>query len=188
MATNRQKKPANDEASLFNEMKKLAKRANQRILRLERLTGKTGTFDTKQLYDYLDIDKLQAITPKGRVAVRKSFTPFQTENIIKVLNDFLEGVSTVSKVKELTKKYSKEAGVDLDYEQANTYYQAQKTYTWIYQYMTPSEFWTLAMVCVKEGWSEEKFIDNIMVYIYDRTLDEYLRMDLINLYNYIQGG
>lgn len=38
---------------LFNELKKLSKTANQRILRLERLTGEKETFAVKQLTDYL---------------------------------------------------------------------------------------------------------------------------------------
>lgn len=175
------------EVSLFNELKKQAKKANQRILRLERLTGETGTFATKQLYDYLDTDLLNAITPKGRVAVRKSFTELQMRAIIKAVKQFNEGVSTVSKVKKVTRELSKQAGIPLSYSQANTYYQAQNNYTWIYKYLTPSEFWDLARECVREGWSEQTFIDNIMVYITDRTLDELLKIDLINLYNYIQG-
>ena len=187
MAINRQKKPTNDEASLFNELKKQAKKANQRILRLERLTGQTGTFATKQLYDYLDSEKLQAVTAKGRVAVRKSFTNLQMEVILKAIKQFTEDVSTVKKVKKLTKELSKQAGIELNYKQANTYYQAQRNYTWIYKYMTPSEFWELARECVKENWSQETFIDNIMVYITDMSLDELLKIDLINLYEYIQG-
>lgn len=183
--TKKAKEPTNE--ALFSELKKLAKKANQRILRLERLTGQTGTFATKQLYDYLDSETLQAATAKGRIAVRKSFDETQMKAIIKAINQFLEGVSTVSKVKQVTKEFSKEAGVGLSYTQANTYYQAQHNYQWIYKYLTPSEFWELARECVKEGWSESTFIDKIMVYITDRSLDELLKIDLINLYKYIQG-
>ena len=183
--TKKAKEPTNE--ALFSELKKLAKKANQRILRLERLTGKTGTFATKQLYDYLDTDLLNAITSKGRISVRKSYSNLQMKAIIKAINQFLEGVSTVSKVKSETKKLSKEAGVNLSLSQANTYYQAQYNYRWIYKYMTPSEFWELARECVKENWSENTFIENISVYITDRTIDELLKIDLINLYKYIQG-
>ena len=37
------------EQKLYNDLKKLAKRANQRLVRLERLTGEKGTFASKQL-------------------------------------------------------------------------------------------------------------------------------------------
>ena len=70
---------------------------------------------------------------------------------------------------------------------ANTYYQASKGYDWIYKYIAPSDFWEIARECVKENWSEETFIDNISVYITDRTVDEILKEDLRKLYKYIQG-
>ena len=175
------------ETSLYNELKRLAKRANQRILRLERLTGKTGTFATKQLYDYLDSDVLNALTSKGRVAVRRDFDETQMKAVIKAVNIFLENDSTVKKVKKIVKEYSKQARKELNFEMANTYYQASKGYDWIYKYIAPSDFWEIARECVKENWSEETFIDNISVYITDRTVDEILKEDLRKLYNYIQG-
>lgn len=175
------------ETSLYNELKRLAKRANQRILRLERLTGITGAFATKQLYDYLESDVLNALTSKGRVAVRRDFDETQMKAIIKAVNIFLESDSTVKKVKQIKKEYSKQAGKELDFEMANTYYQASKSYDWIYKYIAPSDFWEMARECVKEGWSEETFIDNISVYITDRSVDEILKVDLRKLYNYIQG-
>lgn len=176
-----------NETSLYNELKRLAKRANQRILRLERLTGKTGTFATKQLYDYLDSDVLNALTSKGRVAVRRDFDETQMKAIIKAVNIFLENDSTVKKVKKIVKEYSTQAGKELNFEMANTYYQANKGYDWIYKYIAPSDFWEISRECVKENWSEETFIDNISVYITDRTVDEILKEDLRKLYNYIQG-
>lgn len=178
---------ASSETPLYNELKRLAKRANQRILRLERLTGITGTFATKQLYDYLESDVLNALTSKGRVAVRRDFDETQMKAIIKAVNIFLESDSTVKKVKKITKSYTEQAGKELNFKMANTYYQANKGYDWIYKYIAPSDFWEIARECVKEGWSEETFIDNISVYITDRTVDEILKEDLRKLYNYIQG-
>ena len=175
------------ETSLYNELKRLAKRANQRILRLERLTGITGTFATKQLYDYLESDVLNALTSKGRVAVRRDFDETQMKAIIKAVNIFLESDSTVKKVKKITKSYTEQAGKELNFEMANTYYQANKGYDWIYKYIAPSDFWEIARESVKENWSEETFIDNISVYITDRTVDEILKEYLRKLYNYIKG-
>ena len=42
-----------EQQELYSELRLLVKRANQRILRIERLVGEKGTFDVKQLYDYL---------------------------------------------------------------------------------------------------------------------------------------
>ena len=84
MATQKNERTSNNNSvSLYNDLKKLAKRANQRILRLERLTGQTGSFGVKQLYDYLDSDTLNALTSKGRIAVRRDFDETQMKAIIK---------------------------------------------------------------------------------------------------------
>lgn len=110
------------------------------------------------------------------------------KSVIKATKNFLkQDTSRVAGVKAFQKQVTTKAGKKVSYKQANALYQAQTNYNWIYQYLSPSEFWDFARECVKEGWSEETFIDNIMVYITDRTLDEVLRVDLQNLYDYIQG-
>lgn len=177
------KSPTSD--SLFNELKKLAKKANQRILRLERLTGTTGTFDVKQLYDYLDTEKLQAITSKGRVATRKSFTNEQKENIIKALEDFLSGESTVSKAKKVKQKYEEESGVKLNWSQVNSLYQSSK-YADIVKKYYDSGFWDLARECVKENWTYENFEDKLLANTNAKYVDEVIKEDLKGLYDYIQ--
>ena len=177
------KSPTSD--SLFNELKRLAKRANQRILRLERLTGSTGTFDVKQLYDYLDTEKLQAVTAKGRVATRKSFTNEQKENIIKALEDFLSGESTTSKAKKIMQKYEEESGVKLNWSQVNSLYQTSK-YSDIVKKYYDSGFWDLARECVKENWTYEKFEDTLLANTNAKYVDEVIKEDLIGLYDYIQ--
>lgn len=53
-----------EQASLFSEMKKLSKRANQRIVRLERETGLQDSFAIKQLKDYLSSEKVNTWTKK----------------------------------------------------------------------------------------------------------------------------
>lgn len=59
-----------EEQELFNELKKLSKRANQRIVRLERAFGK-DTWATKYLKEKLETEPVQAWTTKGRVKVNK---------------------------------------------------------------------------------------------------------------------
>lgn len=182
--TKKAKEPTNE--ALFSELKKEAKKANQRILRLERLTGKTGTFATKQLYDYLDTDVLNAITTKGRVAVRKSFTELQMESILKAVKEFNEGVSTVKKVKQVTKEFSKEAGVNLSFSQANTYYHIQDYNNIIKRYFE-SSFWEIAREVVKNGYSYDRFREILKGAVNSNFTDELLKEDLKGLYNYIQG-
>lgn len=77
-----------EEQELFNELKKLSKRANQRIVRLERNFGK-DTLVTRYLKDKLATEPLQAWTRSGRVRVNKSMTVSQMKATIKATKEFL---------------------------------------------------------------------------------------------------
>lgn len=151
---------------LFNELKKLSKRANQRILRLERLTGEKGTFATKQLYDYLDSSELNAISPKGRIKISKGYSIMQMKAIIKATNRFLNAPTSTSKgVKKLTLEYSNKIGKNLSYSQSATIYQARSNYNWIYEYIPKSEggtgFWDIVKVAKEGNWDKETFREQI---------------------------
>lgn len=179
------------ETELFNEMKKLSKRANQRIVRLEQLTNVKEPFAVKQLADKLSAETLKAWTEKGRVGTKKSFTELQMKAIIKATRVFLSEntISTERQAKAYQKKLSSKIDKPVSFKQAHAEYQAKKNYTWIYQYMTPSEFWGGFVKEAKErGWDKEEFTKQLMSYITDRTLDEELRKDIEDLYEYAMEG
>ena len=94
-----------EEKKLYNDLRKLAKQANQRLLRLERLTEKQETFASKELYDYLSVSNIQAISKTGRIRVSKKFNVMQLSAIIKVTQRFIDDVSSVADVKKITKEY-----------------------------------------------------------------------------------
>lgn len=174
---------SNNTTPLYNELKKLAKRANQRILRLERLTGKTGTFATKQLYDYLDSETLNALTNKGRVKVRRDFDEIQMKAIVKAVNIFLNDVSTVKKVKKIVKEYSVQAGKELTIKDAETFYQA-RNYNDIIRKYFESDYWEIGRTVVKNNYSFDKFKDILVGAVNSDFVDELLKEDLEGLYEY----
>ena len=93
-----------EEQELFNELKKLSKRANQRIVRLERAFGK-DTWATKYLKDKLASEPLQAWTISGRVRVNKSMTTTQMKATIKATKQFLNSnISTKRGIKKAKQK------------------------------------------------------------------------------------
>ena len=59
------------QASLFNQLKKLSKQANQRILRLERYAETSEPFAVKQLADYLSSSKIDLWTKKRKSRNKK---------------------------------------------------------------------------------------------------------------------
>ena len=93
-----------EEQELFNELKKLSKRANQRIVRLEREFGK-DTWATKYLKEKLATEPLQAWTVSGRVKANKTMTVTQMKATIKATREFLNSsISTKRGVKKAKQK------------------------------------------------------------------------------------
>ena len=70
-----------EERKLYQELRLLVKRANQRILTLERITGQKETFAVKQLIDYLSSRPINAITSKGRISYKSDTTLMQKQAI-----------------------------------------------------------------------------------------------------------
>ena len=98
------KKITREEQELFNELKKLSKRANQRIVRLEREFGK-DTWATKYLKEKLATEPLQAWSISGRVKANKSMTVTQMKATIKATKEFLNSsISTKRGIKKAKQK------------------------------------------------------------------------------------
>lgn len=169
------------------DLKLLIKRANQRILRLERLTGEKGLFSVKELYDYLNVSTLQAITKTGRVSSRTNLTLMQKQAMEKALHQFLESpLSTISGAKEYRRTQEKGLGKKLSLKQAGTIYASHKHYTWIYEYIPKSEFWEFYVKPVQDGtWSLNDWIAKCTESI-TPVPDLQLRSDLIDLYYYVK--
>lgn len=114
-----------EEQELFNDLKKLSKRANQRIVRLEREFGK-DTWATRYLKEKLATEPLQAWTISGRVKVNKSMTVIQMKATIKATKEFLNSsISTKRGIKKAKQKAIKTLKTrfstdvsDISYEEA----------------------------------------------------------------------
>ena len=121
----KKKELTREEQELFNELKKLSKRANQRIVRLERSFGK-DTWATKYLKDKLATEPLQAWTTSGRVKVNKLMTVTQMKATIKATKEFLNSnISTRRGIKKAKQKAIKTLKIrfssdvsDITYEEA----------------------------------------------------------------------
>lgn len=93
-----------EEQKLFNELKKLSKRANQRIVRLEREFGK-DTWAVKTLKEKLEAEPLQAWTKSGRIKANSKMTLIQMKATIKATKSFLNNKTSTKKgIKEAKKK------------------------------------------------------------------------------------
>lgn len=96
-----------EQQQLYNELKKLSKRANQRIVRLERSFGK-DKWATRYLKEKLEVEPLKAWTSTGRVKVNKSMTETQMMATISAVKEFLNRKTStrtgIKKAKEKAKE------------------------------------------------------------------------------------
>ena len=118
-----------EQKELYEELKKLAKRANQRIVRLEREFGK-DKWAVKNLRDRLDTQKLNAWTKTGRIKYNKSMTITELRAVIKATNQFLNSqTSTKRGIKQVRKNQIESLRISLStdekeftFEEAETFY------------------------------------------------------------------
>lgn len=155
-----------EEQKLYNELKKLAKRANQRLLRVERLTGKKGLFAAKQLYDYLSV--VDGISKTGRIRVSKKFSEMQMLGIIKATKNYLsDTLNTTQKELKMKKaEIEKNIGKNITWEDFSTIYEASELYKWANEEFG-SRFWKdfapKVFTMSKDSWVEfcSKYIDKV---------------------------
>lgn len=167
---------------LYNELKKLSKRANQRILRLERLTGEKETFAVKELMNYLSVTSGK--TEKGRVRVAMSMTETQMTATLKAVKEFLfeKHYTKVSEVKKLKVEIEKSLGVKLNFKDISTFYTASELWKWVKK-TYESSFWTDFAPLIFEE-TKSKWVE--LVINHSEFRDENTRNKLKAIYNYIK--
>lgn len=170
----KKKELTKEQQELYTELKKLTKRANQRLVRLEREFG-TNTWASKKLMNRLVADPLQAWTSKNRVRVNKSMNITQMRAILKAVNQFLNSkTSTKRGIKQIKKTTIKNIAIslgtddeELTNEQAEVLYDmlSDDYVTDILRYIPASEFWSLIEEAKEMKDTEQSFINRIKTYI-----------------------
>ena len=176
-----------EEKKLNSELVKLIKQANQRILRLERETGLKGSFGIKQLYDYLGVPYIDAITKQGRIKRTKEYTTMQEIALKKAIENFIHEGSSLKEIKAFVNKYSNLAGKKLTYEMASNYYQVIHTFEqWLYtEKFTKSEFWKI-WVPLAKTMDKSTWVDSLIKHR-GEIVDRKMRKDIEILYDYVKG-
>lgn len=172
-----------EQAELYIELKKLSKRANQRLVRLERLTGEKGLFASKTLYDYLE--SVGGLSEKGRVKVAKSFTESQMIAIIKATKNFLEGTknSVTGELKKQKEAIEENLGKEISWSAFSTMYTASELYKWAEDEFG-SSFWKDFAPLVA-SYSKTEWVDLCAMYL-DKVNDVTVKDKLQVLYDYLK--
>ena len=165
-----------EQKELYEELKKLAKRANQRIVRLEREFGK-DKWSVKNLRDRLDTQKLNAWTKTGRIKYNKSMSITELRAVTKATKQFLNSqTSTKRGIKQVRKKQIESLRISLStdekeftFEEAETFYRLfeDTDYTFfIRKYDIPaSAFNDLIQEAKEYNNTFDDFLENLEIYI-----------------------
>lgn len=173
------------ELKLYNDLKRLAKVANQRILTLERLTKRKQPFAVKELADLLY--QAGGLTKRKGKSVRASSKQGEFFEMLarkKALEKFInEDISTVKKAKEYKAKTEEEFGKKFTFAQASKKYQQQKIRDWALEHFSESELFGYY-------WSEFKdksvSIDKFISDLQGMTTDDLDVDKLKELYYYLR--
>ena len=165
-----------EQKDLYEELKKLAKRANQRIVRLEREFGK-DKWAIKNLRDRLDTQKLNAWTKTGRIKYNKSMSITELRAVTKATKQFLNSqTSTKRGIQQVRKKQIESLRISLStdekeftFEEAETFYRLfeDTDYTFfIRKYDIPaSAFNDLIQEAKEYNNTFDDFLENLEIYI-----------------------
>ena len=131
-----------EEKELYGELRTLVKRANQRLLSMERLTGEKDSFASKQLFDLLSSEKLKAVTKSNRIKT-ENFNLEQMEAIKNAVTNFLDkdSLSTIANIKKYKAKVEKAIGTEVSFKDLSAIYRARDLWKWA-EDQYGSAFWT----------------------------------------------
>lgn len=178
------------EASYYRGLKKLVKRANQRILTIERTYGK-DTWGISTIKKYLDNDLLDAWTKKGRIRLNKSMNLDKLEKIKNITDRFLNSeVSTLRGIKKvksgILEKVSQDAPELADEEIEDLYkilHDENIKYLGRYT-QADSDVLIYVSDAIEKRMSEDEFISYIETYLASGN-DEFTKNRIKNIYSKI---
>lgn len=181
--------------NLYNEVKKQVKKANQRLVRLERETGRNNSWAAKRLESKLS-GYMNAWTDSARVRINKSMSITRLKAIEKATRQFnasktskVSGVrDTIKKQKEamkesLAKEYEDKIELLSDEEINNLYdMMADKDSSKLMEYVPASSVWQLIIDARENKDNETQFLERIETYI-ETTNDSDMKEKITNIYN-----
>lgn len=178
------KEMTSEEKELYSSLKTLVKRANQRLVTMERLTGEKDSFSSKQLFDYLSSDKLKAVTKKNRIKT-ENFNLEQMEAIKTAVENFLDkdSLSTITNIKKYKAKVEKSIGTEVSFKDLSAIYRARDLWKWS-EDQYGSAFWTDFAPRILDQ-NKNEWIEFAKTYAQEGN-DLETKQKLIQIYDYIQ--
>ena len=173
-----------EEKELYNDLKKLVKRANQRLVTMEKLVGEKDAFASKQLLDLLSSEKLKAVTKSNRIKT-ENFNLEQMEAIKNAVEKFLDkdSLSTITNIKKYKAKVEKAIGTEVSFKDLSAIYRARDLWKWA-EDQYGSAFWTDFAPRILDQ-NKNEWIKFAETYAQEGN-DLELKEKLTEIYDYIQ--
>lgn len=180
-----------EQQQLYTELKKLVKRANQRLVRLERSFG-INTWAFKKLMNRLSAEPILAWSKNNRILLNKSMNITKMKAILKATNQFLNSktstVRGIKKIKKTTiKSIATSIGIDdeeLSFEEAESLYNIfeDKDTLQLVNYIGASETRDFIQEAKEVNMSENEFLKTIELYL-NYGNDKEMLQTIKNVYN-----
>lgn len=161
------------QSKLYNQIRLEVKRANQRLVRLERAYG-TNTWASKKLQSRLNTEIVNGWTESGRIKLNKSMSISQLKAVAKATKLFNNSkTSTVKGVKETIKNTKTglrkilEDGIKIEDSEIETIYDLMSDdyLRELSEFIPPSDLAVILQESKEKYDSEENFIKRIENYI-----------------------
>lgn len=184
---------ANSNKGFSNEsLNKLIKRANQRIVRIEKRYGK-DRWAVKRLKADLDNDLLNAWTKKGRIRVPKNVSEDDIEKIKLLTQKFLEketsklsGIKSKEKdIKDNIKQKARVNDIDISDDEVETIFESlsDDNVEWLMdETRLGSDVWIFMAEAKEKRESKNQFATRVLDYI-SNTNDEDAKNKLERIYD-----
>lgn len=178
---------------LYNELKKEVKKANQRLVRIERETGK-NSWAGKRLESKLD-SYLNAWTETGRIRINKSMSMTKLHAIKKATKQFIDSqTSTVGGIKRTIKNQKQGMKQSLSREYGDTveelsdeevealYDMFSDDYAIdVMQFIPSSDIWQLIIDAKENRDTKTQFLERISTYL-DYGNDVDMKKKILHIY------
>lgn len=181
-----------EQEQLHSELRLLVKRANQRLVRLERNFG-VDSWASKKLKARLSTEKLGAFTFNNRIRLNKSMSTTQLRAVKKATEQFLNSKTSTVKgiknikhntVKKLKNTIESDYDVEFEDEEIESLYNILEDddYSDIIDFIPPSDIWAIIAEAKAQNYTVDTFINKVKHYI-DYGNDTGIKNNLISLYN-----
>ena len=158
-----------------NDLRLLIKRANQRIVRIEKQYGK-DRWAVRDLKSHLDNKMLDAWTSKGRARIPKNATADDVEKIANILEKFTKqktsSIRTIKErerdIKDSIREKAGRSDIDLDNQDVEALYRAliDDDVKWLQdETRLGSDVWVFLAEGRAKNETKEHFIDRIADYV-----------------------